>query len=58
MIKRAGKRMFVRGGGISYLVDNIDYNYIKNNYKDKFRIGLSLCGFYFYHKYVVRIKNI
>ena len=59
MIKRVVKLMFVMGGGgISYLLDNIDYNYIKNNYKDKFRIGLSLCGFYFYHKYIVRIKNI
>ena len=36
MIKRAVKLMFVRGGGINYLLDNIDYNYIKNNYKDKF----------------------
>ena len=41
MIKRVVKLMFVRGGDINYLLDNIDYNYIKNNYKDKFSKGLN-----------------
>ena len=44
------------GGGINYLLDNNDYCNVKYNYKDKFRIGLSLCSFYlsYYYKYVVR----
>ena len=60
MLEYINKPMFVRGGCINYLLDNINYTNMKDNYKDKFRIGLSLCSFYlfYYYKYVVRIKNI
>ena len=47
MLNHINKPMFVMGGGINYLLDNNDYNKLDKNYKDKFRIGLSLCSFYF-----------
>ena len=41
MVKNSNKPMFVRGGGINYLLDNSNYNNIKYNYKDKFSKGLN-----------------
>ena len=46
MLENINKPMFVMGGGINYLLDNINYINMKDNYKDKFRIGLSLCSFF------------
>ena len=41
MLEHINKPMFVMGGGINYLLDNINYINVKYNYKDKFSKGLN-----------------